>query len=80
MREPFSRDIRGAAPNNVDVALSQIMARQVGQLAVEGATEAMPAVSGGRAVGRVPFSALRTCNTCDPEVMALADNLQAFEF
>ena len=29
MCEPFSRDIRGAAPNNLDTFVSAVMARQV---------------------------------------------------
>ena len=83
MREPFSRDIRGAAPNNLDVYLSQVMARKVRKMVAEGATEAMPSVAGGgggSGVGQVAFSELRTCNSCDPQVMELADNLQGFEY
>ena len=81
MREPFSRDIRGAAPNNLDVYLSQVMARKVRKMVAEGVTEAMPSVSGGGGrVGQVAFSELRTCNSCDPQVMELADNLQGFEY
>ena len=79
VREPFSRDIRGAAPNNLDVYLSQVMARKVRKMVAEGATEAMPSVAGGM-VGQVAFSELRTCNSCDPQVLELADNLQGFEY
>ena len=79
VREPFSRDIRGAAPNNLDVYLSQVMARKVRKMVAEGATEAMPSVAGGM-VGQVAFSELKTCNSCDPQVLELADNLQGFEF
>ena len=79
VREPFSRDIRGAAPNNLDVYLSQVMARKVLKMVAEGATEAMPSVASGT-VGQVAFSELRTCNSCDPQVMELADNLQGFEY
>ena len=48
-------------------------------MAEEGMTEAMPSVSGGR-VGHIPFSELRTCNSSDPQVMELADNLRGFEY
>jgi len=74
VREPFTRDIRGAAPNNLDVFLSRIMAHKVEKLMAEGATEMMPSVEAGR-VGSIHFECLQTCNTVDPEMMALADNL-----
>ncbi len=45
--ESFSRDIRGAAPNNQDVALSQQMAKQVVACSTKGISGVMPTVLSG---------------------------------
>ena len=77
--EPFSRDIRGAAPNNLDTFLSQVMARQVVRLSMAESAAgqikpAMPSVLSGK-VASIPFDDLVTDNTVDPETLSLADNL-----
>ena len=72
--EPFSRDIRGVSPNNLDTFLSQIMARQVVKMAQEDVLAAMPSVHGGK-VGSIRLSELATDNSVDPETVLLSDNL-----
>ena len=71
--ESFARDIRGAAPNNRDIFLSQQFAEKVVRMANEGITEAMPAVNSGK-VTKIQFP-LKTWNGVDEETMKLADRL-----
>ena len=43
--EPFSRDIRGASPNHMDLMLAQRMARSVTQMILNGESSKMPTVN-----------------------------------
>jgi len=72
--EPFSRDIRGAAPNNLDTFLSQQMAAKVVEMDQSGINRVMPAVLSGK-VSYIPFDRIRTYNGVKAEVLALADHL-----
>lgn len=72
--ESFARDLRGAAPNNLDIFLSQQMAMKVAAMARDGETDAMPAVNSG-VVSSIRFKDLDTCNDVDAATAALADRL-----
>ncbi len=72
--EPFSRDIRGAAPNNQDITLAQRMAYNVARYLKAGASRLMPAVSSGREYA-IPFSEIRTDNMVEKDLLVLADRL-----
>jgi len=72
--EPFSRDIRGAAPNNMDVTLAQRMARKLSELIAGGASREMPAVQAGREYS-IPFSEIRTDNSVESSLAELANRL-----
>lgn len=72
--EPFSRDIRGASPNNLDIALAQRMARNLTRLAKEGKSRVMPAVQANREY-EIPFQQIRTDNSVELQLAALANRL-----
>jgi len=72
--EPFSRDIRGAAPNNQDITLAQRMAYNVAKYIKAGASRLMPAVSSGREYA-IPFSEIKTDNMVEEDLIVLSDRL-----
>jgi 6-phosphofructokinase len=73
--EPFSRDIRGAAPNNLDISLAQRMAYNVACYLKAGTSRLMPAVQSGREYA-IPFNEITTDNMKEEEgLMVLADRL-----
>jgi 6-phosphofructokinase len=72
--EPFSRDIRGAAPNNMDISLAQRMAYNVAAYLKAGTSRLMPAVESGREYA-IPFHEIRTDNAKQQELMILSDRL-----
>jgi 6-phosphofructokinase len=73
--EPFSRDIRGAAPNNLDISLAQRMAYNVASYLKAGTSRLMPAVQSGREYA-IPFNEITTSNMKEEEgLVALADRL-----
>lgn len=72
--EPFSRDIRGATPNNQDITLAQRMAYNVARYIKAGSSRLMPAVSSGREYA-IPFSEIRTDNTVEEDLLVLSDRL-----
>ncbi|MBN2709809.1 MAG: 6-phosphofructokinase [Calditrichaceae bacterium] len=72
--EPFSRDIRGASPNNLDITLSQRMARKLLQLIQENKTRMMPAVLTGREYS-IGFDEITTDNSVKSEMAALGNRL-----
>jgi 6-phosphofructokinase len=73
--EPFSRDIRGAAPNNLDISLAQRMAYNVSAYLKAGTSRLMPAVQSGREYA-IPFNEITTDNMKEEEgLMVLADRL-----
>jgi 6-phosphofructokinase len=72
--EPFSRDIRGASPNNMDIMLAQRMARKLVDLVQKGATLVMPAVLSNREYS-IPFDDIRTDNSVESELATLANRL-----
>ena len=72
--EGFSRDIRGAQPNNLDVMLAQRMARNLSRLIRDGKTRLMPAVLGDKEYS-IPFNKIDTDNAVSPELASLANRL-----
>jgi 6-phosphofructokinase 1 len=72
--EPFSRDVRGAKPNNLDLMLAQRMARQLTELIQEKKTAHMPAVLSGREYS-IPFSGIKTDNSVASNLIQLANRL-----
>ncbi len=72
--EPFSRDIRGAAPNNLDLMLAQRMARTLLQMIQNGESQKMPAVLSGRDYS-IPFDEIRTDNSVESALATLANRL-----
>ncbi|MDY6844384.1 MAG: 6-phosphofructokinase [Thermodesulfobacteriota bacterium] len=72
--EPFSRDIRGAAPNNQDIMLSQRMAFNVASYLQAGTSRLMPAVLSGREYA-IPFNMIKTDNEVPQDLLALSDRL-----
>jgi len=72
--EPFSRDIRGAAPNNMDVGLSQMMAKHVVQMSMQNQSLRMPTVQSGN-VGSLVFGEINTDNSVHPAWVQLADHI-----
>jgi 6-phosphofructokinase/FixJ family two-component response regulator len=72
--EPFSRDIRGAAPNNMDISLAQRMAYHVASYLKAGTSRLMPAVQSGREYA-IPFNEIETDNLKEGNLMVLADRL-----
>ena len=72
--EPFSRDIRGAAPNNMDVSLAQRMAYNVASYLKAGTSRIMPAVQSGREYA-IPFNEITTDNLKEKDLMVLSNRL-----
>jgi len=72
--ESFSRDIRGATPNNLDIMLSQRMAHHLAQLVEDGKTNLMPGVNSGQECS-IPFSEIRTDNSVESTLSHLANKL-----
>ena len=72
--EGFSRDIRGAQPNNLDIMLAQRMARSLANLIKRGKSQVMPAVLTGKEYS-IPFNKIDTDNTVSPELASLANRL-----
>jgi 6-phosphofructokinase len=73
--EPFSRDIRGAAPNNMDISLAQRMAFNVASYLKAGTSRLMPAVQSGRDYA-IPFNEIQTDNIKDKGLLVLSDRLK----
>ncbi len=72
--EPFSRDIRGAAPNNMDISLAQRMAYNVASYLKAGTSRLMPAVQSGREYA-IPFNEITTDNMKEEALMVLSNRL-----
>lgn len=72
--EPFSRDIRGAAPNNMDISLAQRMAYNVTAYLKAGTSRLMPAVLSGRQYA-IPFNEITTDNMKEEDLMGLTNRL-----
>jgi 6-phosphofructokinase/CheY-like chemotaxis protein len=72
--EPFSRDIRGAAPNNLDISLAQRMAYNVSLYLKAGTSRLMPAVQSGREYA-IPFNEITTDNMKEEGLMTLSNRL-----
>jgi len=72
--EGFSRDLRGASPNNMDISLAIRMAKKLCDLVAEGKTKVMPAVRGGQ-VYEIPFNDIRTDNSVESALATLANRL-----
>ena len=72
--EPFSRDIRGSAPNNLDISLAQRMAYNVASYLKAGTSRLMPAVQSGREYA-IPFNEITTDNMKEEGLMVLSDRL-----
>ncbi|MFC1838694.1 6-phosphofructokinase [Thermodesulfobacteriota bacterium] len=72
--EPFSRDIRGAAPNNMDISLAQRMAYNVAAYLKAGTSRLMPAVQSGREYA-IPFNEITTDNMKEEDLMGLTNRL-----
>jgi 6-phosphofructokinase/CheY-like chemotaxis protein len=72
--EPFSRDIRGAAPNNQDITLAQRMAYNVAEYLKAGTSRLMPAVSSGKEYA-IPFNEISTDNMVEKDLLVLSDRL-----
>ncbi len=72
--EPFSRDIRGAQPNNMDLMLAQRMARQLAHLILNGHNREMPAVLSGKEYS-IKFDDIRTDNSVTSDLSNLANRL-----
>jgi len=72
--EAFSRDIRGAKPNNMDITLAQRMARKLAELIRTGETQMMPAVLADREYA-IHFDEIRTENSVDSDLAQLANRL-----
>jgi 6-phosphofructokinase len=72
--EPFSRDIRGAKPNNLDLMLAQRMARKLTELIVSNTHRQMPAVLSGKEYS-IGFDDIRTDNSVESDLANLANRL-----
>jgi 6-phosphofructokinase len=72
--EPFSRELRGAMPNNLDFVLAQRMARAVVNATFDGLSHLMPTVNGD-SVGFLKFDDVVTDNTVNPDDIVLADRI-----
>lgn len=72
--EGFSRDIRGAQPNNMDITLAQRMARKLMQMVIQGENRRMPAVLSGQEYS-IGFEEIRTDNSVTAELANLANRL-----
>ncbi len=72
--EGFSRDIRGAKPNNMDITLAQRMARKLSELVRIGQSRVMPAVLAEKEYA-IFFDDIRTDNSVDSGLAHLANRL-----
>jgi 6-phosphofructokinase len=72
--EGFSRDIRGASPNNKDIMLAQQMSRKLSELIIQGKSHMMPAVLSGKEFA-IPFEEIRTDNSVESDLVGLANRL-----
>jgi len=72
--EPFSRDIRGSAPNNMDISLAQRMAYNVVSYLKAGTSRLMPAVQSGREYA-IPFNQIQTDNMKEKDLLVLSNRL-----
>ncbi len=72
--EPFSRDIRGAAPNNMDISLAQRMAHNLVELINSGRDRVMPATLSGKDL-HIPFAEIKTDNTTGASLSHLSNRL-----
>jgi 6-phosphofructokinase len=72
--EPFSRDIRGAGPNNMDISLAQRMAYNVSSYLKAGTSRLMPAVQSGREYA-IPFNEITTDNMKEEDLLVLSNRL-----
>jgi len=72
--ESFSRDIRGAIPNNTDIALAQRMAAGTVKNLLAGETEFMYAVNGNDE-DVLAFDVIATDNTVPARLVSLANRL-----
>jgi 6-phosphofructokinase 1 len=72
--EPFSRDIRGAAPNNLDISLARRLAHNLVEQVKSGKDRVMPATLGGRDTA-ITFANIKTDNTVAKKLAHLADRL-----
>jgi len=72
--EPFSRDIRGATPNNQDITLAQRMAYNVVEYLQAGTSRLMPAVRAG-AEYAIPFNQIKTDNLVEKDLLVLSNRL-----
>jgi 6-phosphofructokinase len=72
--EPFSRDIRGAMPNNMDITLAQRMARKLCDMIIDGQAQMMPAVRGSQEFS-IKFEDIRTDNSVESNLATLANRL-----
>jgi len=72
--ESFSRDIRGASPNNLDIMLAQSMARNLSNLIASNRTRQMPARLSGVEYS-IPFNEIRTDNSVESDLAVLANRL-----
>jgi len=72
--EPFTRDIRGAAPNNMDISLAQRMAYNVASYLKAGTSRLMPAVQSGREYA-IPFNEITTDNLKEKDLLVLSNRL-----
>jgi len=70
--EGYSRDIRGAAPNNLDIMLAQRMARKLTSMVQSGQSKKMPAVLSGRE-SSIDFDDIRTDNSVESGLASLAN-------
>jgi 6-phosphofructokinase len=77
--EPFSRDIRGAEPNNLDIMLAQRMARKLTELIHNNLTRRMPAVQSDREY-HISFDDIRTDNSVESGLASLANRLKEKPF
>jgi len=72
--ESFSRDIRGASPNNLDIMLAQCMARNLSNLVESNKSKLMPARLSGIEYA-IPFHEIRTDNSVESDLAVLANRL-----
>jgi len=72
--EAFSRDIRGARPNSLDISLAQIMAYSVAEYMNEGRSAVMPAIQDNRDYP-LPFDMIKTDNGVQGKLTKVANRL-----
>ncbi len=72
--EGFSRDLRGAMPNNMDISLAIRLAKRLCDLVAEDKTRVMPAVRGGEEY-EISFDDIRTDNSVESSLAKLSNRL-----